>query len=1032
MMRLPKPVRLAATGAAWCMALLSLALPATAQSVPAGGGQPPTAPLLRVEPGMHVNLVRGVAVDAAGTWAVTVSDDKTARVWAVASGAAGPVLRVPIAEAGQSAEGQLQAVAITPDGRLVAVGGRSGRSWAGSNQVYVFERASGRLLRRIDTGSPLPVVTLALSPDGRVLAAGLGEDGGLKTFDFATGAQLHHDKDYKGSIYALDFRADGRVLAAGAADGGLRLYLADQGALRLAGSTGLPTGRLIAQARFSPDGTLLAVGLEDTPQVYVLDGRNLQVAGTPAPSADGASAFSSLAWSPDGKELWGGGTHRDGGQWQLRVWPRANWQQFADRPVATASVLGLHTLPGQRVLYVSAEPAWGVVDGAAQVQRRQVSPLASFNGLARSLGVSADGRRLAFWFGFRQPRVEFDLATRVMRPLEDTGDRVANLRSPSTEAPGFALEGWENRRGTGFNGRRLPLGDLETARSVDIAAPRGQFALGTDDHVWLFGADGQVRWKQRMSSIAWAVNLTADGRFVIAALQDGTLRWLRAKDGEPVLSLMPHADRRRWVMWTPSGYFDAAPGAEELLGWHVNRGADQAADFYPMWTLRQRFLRPDVIDRVLATGDEAQAVAEANKAAGRPADSATALLDTLPPVLQLAGTPTVDGGTGTARLQVRTRSLPGAPVTGLRVRADGRPATVETVGAPSRPDAQGFSERSILVRFSGQPTQLQVMAENRHGLSAVAALQVEWPAAAATPTPAPPAAAPSPATAPAAGFVAAGPAAAATAVVSAPPATPGRPAAEPGYSRPPRLYVLAIGVGKFKSSQVPPLGLTTKDSQDFVAAMRGQEGRHYRSVTVRLLNDDKATRAAVLEGLEWLQREVTQHDVGMLFIAGHGANDPKDGYFFLPHDFDVNQGARSGITQATFKKAVEGLAGRAYFFIDTCHSGNVTGGRKSFPNPDVSAVINDMASADSGVIVFSASTGRQEALENEAWGNGAFTKSVVEGLSGKADEKRTGRVTHRMLDYYITDRVKELTGGKQSAVTIAPSGLPDFTLAVLR
>ena len=126
------------------------------------------------------------------------------------------------------------------------------------------------------------------------------------------------------------------------------------------------------------------------------------------------------------------------------------------------------------------------------------------------------------------------------------------------------------------------------------------------------------------------------------------------------------------------------------------------------------------------------------------------------------------------------------------------------------------------------------------------------------------------------------------------------------------------------------------------------------------------------------------------------------------------------------------LPGRVVAFIDTCHSGNVTGGRKSFPNPDVSAVINDMASADSGVIVFSASTGRQEALENEAWGNGAFTKSVVEGLSGKADEKRTGRVTHRMLDYYITDRVKELTGGKQSAVTIAPAGLPDFTLAVLR
>lgn len=1017
-------------GAAWTMALALLLAPLTA-SAQAPAAQPPAAPLLRVEPGMHVNLVRGVAVDATGAWAVTVSDDKTARVWSVATGAAGPVLRVPIAEAGQSAEGQLQAVAITPDARFVAVAGRTGRSWAGTNAVYVFERASGRLMRRIDTGSALPVVTLALSPDGRVLAAGLGEDGGLKTFDFASGAQLHHDKDYKGSIYALDFRADSRVLAAGAADGGVRLYLSDNGVLRLAGSTGLPAGRLIAQARFSPDGTLLAVGLEDTPQVFVLDGRNLQVAGTPAPSADGASAFSSLAWSPDGKELWGGGTHRDGGQWQLRVWPRANWQQFADRPVAAASVLGLHTLPGQRVLYVSAEPAWGVVDASAQVQRRQLSPIASFNGLARSLGVSADGRRLAFWYGFRQQRVEFDLATRVLRPLAETVDNVADLASPISEATGFALEGWDNRRGGGFNGRKLPLAELETSRSVDIDAPRGQFALGTDDHVWLFGADGAVRWKQPVSSIAWAVNISGDGRFVIAALQDGTVRWLRAKDGVQVLSLMPHADQKRWVMWTPSGYFDAAPGAEELLGWHVNRGADQAADFYPMWTLRQRFLRPDVIDRVLATGDEAQAVAEANKAAGRPAENNVALLQSLPPVLQLAGTPAVDGGSSTARMKVRTRSLPGAPVTGLRARADGRPAAVETVGTPSRPDGQGFSEREVLIRFAGQPTQLQVMAENRHGLSAVAALQVEWPKVAASPAASLPA--PAPAAPAAAGFVAAAPAAAATAVVSAPPAAAsGRPPADAGFTRPPRLYIFAIGVGKFKSSQVGELGLTTKDSQDFVAAMKGQEGKQYRSVSVRLLNDERATRSAVLEGLDWLQREVTQHDVGMLFIAGHGANDPKDGYFFVPYDYDPAQGARSGVTQATFKKAVEGLAGRAYFFIDTCHSGNVTGGRKSFPNPDVSAVINDMASADSGVIVFSASTGRQEALENVAWGNGAFTKSVVEGLSGKADEKRSGRVTHRMLDYYISDRVKELTGGKQSAVTIAPSGLPDYTLAVLR
>jgi hypothetical protein len=35
-----------------------------------------------------------------------------------------------------------------------------------------------------------------------------------------------------------------------------------------------------------------------------------------------------------------------------------------------------------------------------------------------------------------------------------------------------------------------------------------------------------------------------------------------------------------------------------------------------------------------------------------------------------------------------------------------------------------------------------------------------------------------------------------------------------------------------------------------------------------------------------------------------------------------------------------------------------------------------------------------------------------------------------MLDLYVSERVKQLTGGKQSPVTQAPGGVPDFPLAV--
>lgn len=1006
---------------AFAVSLLMVGLAATAV-LPAWGQAPSASPMLRVEAGMHVNLVRAVAVDAAGRWAVTASDDKTARTWDIVAGMAGPVLRVPIAEGAQAAEGRLQAVAVTADGGWVAVAGRSGGTWAGSNAIYVFERASGRLVRRIDTGSPLPVVALALSPDNRLLAAGLGDNGGLRVFDFASGAMVHSDTRYSGSIYALDFRRDSRVLVAGAADGALRIYLVDERQLRFAGTGKPENGKLISQLRFSPDGELLAVGLEDSPQVLVLDSRTLDVVGSPAVPADGNANFSSLAWSPDGRELWGGGTHRQGNQWLLRVWPRDDWAQFADRPVASASVLALAMLPGQRVLWVSGEPAWGVVDAAAQVQRRASSPLVNFNSLARQFRVAADGSQVAFWYGHRQPLHRFDLGARAILEGEGTGD------APRVDAPGLVVESWENRRGATLNGRRLALDEFETSRCLAIARDGRRFALGTDERLHLFNADGNPVWSRRMTSLVWAVNLSADGRFVVAALQDGTIRWHRASDGQELLALLPHADRKRWVLFTPGGYFDAAAGAEELLGWHFNRGAAAAADFHPMWTLRARFGRADVVDRVLPLGDEAQAVQQANAAAGKPSEPAlSSLTEALPPMLEIVGTPVVQGVEGTAMLRVRVRTLAQSPLTTLRARADGRPASVETLGTPTRSNSvPGSEERNIRVRFAGQPEQLALLAENRHGISAAATLQVRW-AAAGQQVPAAAAVQPAP---PASGFVNVPPAADASAIASPPPLS-----VQPGTEdRRPRLYVLAIGIGKFAEPQIGVLNYSAKDARDFSNSLKAQQGRLYRSVEVRLLVDEQATRAGVVAGIDWLKSQVTQHDVGMLFVASHGVNDPKHGYLFITHNFDVRDPLGTGISNKEFKDATESLAGKVLFFIDTCHSGNVLGGARtrSAAFADPNAVINELVSADSGVVVFSASTGRQSSLESPDWGNGAFTKSVVEGLSGRADVRRTGRVTHKMLDYYVTERVKELTSGKQSAVTISPNGVPDFPLALVR
>ncbi|MFN7677722.1 MAG: WD40 repeat domain-containing protein, partial [Cyanobacteriota bacterium] len=102
-------------------------------------------PFPAIEAGMHTAPIRSIGVDRAGRWAVTASDDKTARLWNLATGTLERVLRGPV---GEGNEGKLYAAALSPDGALVALG-----SWTDPDgttmAIDVFDQASGRLLQRL-------------------------------------------------------------------------------------------------------------------------------------------------------------------------------------------------------------------------------------------------------------------------------------------------------------------------------------------------------------------------------------------------------------------------------------------------------------------------------------------------------------------------------------------------------------------------------------------------------------------------------------------------------------------------------------------------------------------------------------------------------------------------------------------------------------------------------------------------------------------------------------------------------------------
>jgi hypothetical protein len=244
----------------------------------------------------------------------------------------------------------------------------------------------------------------------------------------------------------------------------------------------------------------------------------------------------------------------------------------------------------------------------------------------------------------------------------------------------------------------------------------------------------------------------------------------------------------------------------------------------------------------------------------------------------------------------------------------------------------------------------------------------------------------------------------------------------------PKLYILAIGISAYPD----PFALhkAARDASDFVNTMERQKGRLYRDVEVRLLTDGVATRDGILDGLEWIEHSTTQHDVAMVFLSGHGDDDAHGTYYFMPVDFDAERLKRTALEFSQIKETVQNLAGKVLVFVDTCHAGNLMGARTRGGMADINAVVNELASAENGAVVFAASTGKQVAQERDEWGNGAFTKALVEGLNGSADYGHTGKITVNMLDLYISERVKELTHGQQTPSTTKPRTIADFPVAV--